>query len=81
MCFVQLLCDSEELARRVTNKSRREMKKLVSKARLAALMNGMDIISEIPNAKSLKIDTTQTKPAAVAKIISDFYGLTGVWVI
>ena len=73
--FVRLYCGREELARRVAIKSRKKQGKLASKQDLDALFKEFDLLSEVPSAVSLTIDTTHNSPQKVATLIAHHYRL------
>ena len=73
--FVKLYCSRGELSRRVAIKSRQNQSKLASKRDLDGLFKDFDLVSDVPFAKSLSIETTHYSPRKVARSIAAHYGL------
>jgi AAA domain len=75
VCFVRLLCDEEELARRVNSKSRREMGKISTKKLLTRVLKKHGLVDEMPFQTSLSIDTTHRPAKRSAQMIVRHYRL------
>ncbi|MDQ3702328.1 MAG: AAA family ATPase [Chloroflexota bacterium] len=73
--FVQLVCARESLLSRVGAESRRGFGKLSDADTLRGLLSQHDLISPVPFAPSLQIDTTDLPPAEAAAQIVAHYGL------
>ena len=73
--FVQLVCARESLLSRVGAESRRGFGKLTDAAKLQGLLARYDLLSPVPFAPSLRLDTTDLPPAAAAAQIVAHYGL------
>jgi hypothetical protein len=70
--FVQLVCDREELLKRVQNESRRALDKLTDPQRL---VDQFDLDVTLPFAPHLRIDSTHMGPAEVAAQIAQHFAL------
>ncbi len=77
VCFVQLLCDEEELARRVNSKGRRKAGKIATKKLLTSVLKRHGLGSEVPFQTSLGIDTTRVSAKKSAEMIARHYKLIG----
>jgi shikimate kinase len=75
IAFVQLVCDPDELVRRVKNESRRALDKLVDPVRLAELLDGFDMLSPAPFGEHLRLDVTHRTPRESAERIMRYYGI------
>ncbi|HZY46266.1 MAG TPA: AAA family ATPase [Candidatus Bathyarchaeia archaeon] len=73
--FVQLLCNREELARRVGRPDRKAMGKLIEKKVLDDLYRVHDLDSEVPFQPNFRIDTSRQSPRMVARMIAQHYRL------
>jgi len=73
VCFVQLFCDEEEIARRVRSKGRRKAGKISTKKLLASVLKRHSLGSEVPFQTSLRIDTTHMRAKKSAEIIARHY--------
>jgi len=73
--FVRLYCSPDELARRVGHRSRMELGKLATKSGLARMSREFDIVSEVPFAASLSLDTGNLSARQAAKSIARHYRL------
>jgi shikimate kinase len=73
--LVQLVCERDELARRVEAEQRGPAGKLASAGQLQELMGRMDLLTQIPDGETLRIDNTQLAPAEVARRIAEHYAL------
>ena len=67
--FIRILCQENELHRRLKNKSRKKHKKITSIKKLYEIMKKHNLKSTIPKYKTLTIENTNKKPIQVAKII------------
>jgi len=76
VCFVRLSCSSDELLRRVSNRSRKRLGKLTTKSGLVRMGKKFDLVSEIPFAESLSLDTTNRSPKETARAIARHYGIS-----
>lgn len=70
--FVQLMCDIDELKRRIPRKDRKRYWKLVNLKKLGPLMDKFDIFSKVRSQKSVSIDNTRLPPIATAKRIKQY---------
>jgi tRNA uridine 5-carbamoylmethylation protein Kti12 len=77
VCFVRLLCDEEELARRVNSKRRRKAGKISTKKLLASVLKRHGLAHEVPFQISLSIDTTRIPAKKSAEMIARHYKLLG----
>lgn len=69
--FVELICEEEELERRIENASRRQFGKLASVELYRSLKNsGAFQFPKLPNG--ISVDTTNQLPAETARIISEY---------
>jgi shikimate kinase len=75
MLLVQLVCELDELTRRVEADQRGPAGKLASAAQLQELMGRLDLLTQIPERETLRIDNTQLAPSEVARRISEHYAL------
>jgi hypothetical protein len=75
VCFVQLLCEVDELKRRVVAPDRREFQKLGNADGLEAALERWDLYTPIPDSDTLSIDNTHLPPGQVAERIIDHFGL------
>lgn len=75
VCFVQLLCEVEELKRRVVAPNRREFQKLTNAEGLEEALQRWDLSTPIPGVDTLTIDNTNLPPAQVAVQVVDHFGL------
>ena len=75
VCFVRLLCDEEELAKRVNSEGRRTMGKIGTKKLLATVLKKHSLGYEVPFQSSLSIDTTHIAAKKAAKMIARHYKL------
>src|SRR5438128_9130283 len=75
VCFVRLLCDEEELARRVKGKGRREAGKVSTKGLLVSVVKRHGLGSGILFQTGLRIDTTRIPPEKSAMMIARHYKL------
>ena len=73
--FVRLVCEREELERRLTRPERATAGKLASLDTLRELTGRLDIFSPVPGRESLEIDNTDVEPAEVARLIVAHYRL------
>ncbi|HEX8721012.1 MAG TPA: AAA family ATPase [Pyrinomonadaceae bacterium] len=71
--FVKLVCDREELERRLPRPEREG--KLRSLDTLRALFESHDLFSAVPGRESLEIDNTAAAPAEVASRVAAHYHL------
>ena len=75
LCFVQLICDKNELLKRAIGESRKRFDKAKTEQEIENYLNKGDFFSPIPYKKSLIIDNTNATPENVVKQIKDFYNL------
>jgi hypothetical protein len=73
--LVRLVCDREELERRLPRPGRAEAGKLASLETLRELLERLDLFSPVPGRESLEIDNTALAPAEVAGLIVSHYHL------
>lgn len=73
--FVQLDCTDDELHHRVKEASRKAHAKVTTVKGLEWSLKKWGLRSPIPFVKSLRIDTTNKKPLATAKLITTHYRL------
>lgn len=73
--FVQLICDKEELFKRVKEPSRSKFRKLKTKVGLEKCFKRYDLFNKIKKYPSLTIDNTSLSPKKVAKMIKEHYQL------
>ena len=66
--FVELTADASDLVDRVDNDSRKRFKKLLDKKVMSELIRDMSVFT-IPYVKSLKINTSNNRPAESAELI------------
>jgi shikimate kinase len=78
--FGQLVCERDELFRRVQNANRRALDKLVDAERLMELLERFDLTATAPFEPRLRLDLTHLAPAAAAASIATHYGLPTVGV-
>jgi hypothetical protein len=76
--LVRLLCDREELERRLPRPGRAEAGKLASLETFNELLTRHDLFSPIPGRESLEIENTALAPAEVAGLIIKHYHLPAV---
>jgi hypothetical protein len=76
VAFVQLVCDRDELVRRVQLESRRRQDKLTEPEVLLARYT-LTPPPTLPVGPHLRLDTTRTPPAQTAARIAAHYGLPG----
>jgi len=72
---VLLICNQDELLRRVASESRKRFGKLQNPEQLKALLESNDPTVQIPDVKSLVIDTTDLPAKKAAAKITDHYSL------
>lgn len=72
--FVRLFCDEGELFKRVTGKSRKKFKKIVTGKYLKSIYNRDNFYFRIPYVKNLDIDNTKVSPKKVAQMIARHCG-------
>ncbi|MBT4596869.1 MAG: AAA family ATPase [Candidatus Diapherotrites archaeon] len=75
VCFVQLVCDKQELFKRVKNPSRKKFEKTKSKKSLENCFKKWDLFTPIPFVKNLIIDNTNLSAKKVARKIKSHYKL------
>ena len=75
VAFVQLVCDRDELFRRVTHDGRRALDKLVDPVRLAELLDRFDMFSPAPFGEHLRLDVTHLAPCESAARIVHYHGI------
>ena len=75
VCFVRLQCERKELERRVTNKAREALGKIVTKKLLKLVLTRYDLGWEVPFESSLTIDTGAKSPRKAAQMIAEHYNL------
>ena len=75
VCFVQLLCEVEELKRRVVGSDRCAFQKLDNVEGLEAALQRWDLYTPIPDSDTLSIDNTDLPPGQVAERIIKHFGL------
>lgn len=73
--FVQLTCAREVLLGRVASEPRRPYRKLVDPAAVSDLLDRKNLVTAVPFAESLQIDTTSISPADAARQILIHYNL------
>jgi hypothetical protein len=76
--LVRLLCDREELERRLPRPGRAEAGKLASLEMFRELLTRHDLFSPVPGRGSLEIDNTALAPEEVAGLIVKHYHLPAV---
>ncbi len=68
--FIQILCEKEELLRRVKEDSRRQFNKIKSEEVLLQTLAESDITSSIDFVKSIKVDSTHlTTEETISKVL------------
>jgi hypothetical protein len=75
VCLVQLVCDREELERRLPDPERARVGKMASLETLREVTARYDIFSPVNGRESLTIDNTSLAPAEVAQRIVNHYHL------
>ena len=75
VCFVQLICDKQELFKRVKNPSRKKFGKAKSVKVLEKCFKEWDLFTPIPFVNNLIIDNTNLSAKKVAKKIKSHYKL------
>jgi tRNA uridine 5-carbamoylmethylation protein Kti12 len=73
--FVHLICNEDELIKRISNEDRKKYNKLTSKKEIRKQIKKMGINLEIPYSKSFNINNTKKSPKAVAKMIAQEFKL------
>ena len=73
--FVQLLCDENELKKRVAAESRKEYNKIRTIKDLQKGLDEWNLYHPIPFVENLKIDNTKISSKKVAQQIKDYYNL------
>jgi shikimate kinase len=73
--FVQLICERDELFRRITSDSRRALDKLIDPGRLTDLLDRFDMVSPAPFDQQLRLDVTHVAPSESATRIIQHYGI------
>jgi DNA polymerase III delta prime subunit len=77
-CLVQIVCDREELERRLPHPERARVGKMASLDMLREVTARYDIFSPVPGRESLSIDNTKLAPTEVAARIINHYHLPTV---
>ena len=75
VCFVLLVCDKKELAKRVKSKSRRKFGKINNPVKLNELLDKYELFTPVPQQASLCLDTTNLSPHETAQQIIEHYKL------
>ncbi len=75
ICFVLLVCDKKELAKRVKSKSRRKFGKINNTVKLNELLDKYELFSPVPQQATLCLDTTHLSPPRAAQQIIEHYKL------
>jgi RNase adaptor protein for sRNA GlmZ degradation len=75
ICFVLLICQRDELERRVLTESRKQFGKANNLEILNEILGKHDLFSPVPTRESLIIDNTNLSPDVVAKKIIEHYCL------
>ena len=73
--LVRLVCEREELERRLTRAERVSRGKLASLDTLRELTGRLDLFSPVAGRESLEIDNTALAPEEVARLIAEHYHL------
>ncbi len=73
--FVHLVCDQDQLFRRVKHPSRKPFGKIKTHKILRTVMKRHDLFSDVPYSPNLVIDNTRKSPAAAAQEIKRHYRL------
>ena len=73
--FVHLICNKEELKKRVVSDSRKKFRKTQTIEELEFLLSIKDYKSSFPNSKTFLIDNTNLLPKKVAKQIKIHYSI------
>jgi len=73
--FVQLTCARDELLARVAHESQRAYGKLTDPVRVGSLLERANLVTPVPSAESLQIDTTHIPPTEAATRIATHYSL------
>jgi hypothetical protein len=73
--LVRLLCEREELERRLQRPGRAEAGKLASLETFRELLTRHDLFSPVPGRESLEIENTALAPEEVAGLIASHYHL------
>lgn len=74
--FVQILCDKEELYKRVENKSRKKYGKIKDLKILNDVLNNHELFKSVPFEPNISINNTKLSPKVVAKKIISSFNLT-----
>lgn len=75
VCLVRLVCDIDELERRLPAAERARRGKMASLDLLREVSARYDLFSPVAGRESLSIDNTALPPAEVARRIAEHYGL------
>jgi RNase adaptor protein for sRNA GlmZ degradation len=75
VCFVLLICDKNELEKRVTEESRKRFGKANNTVILNELLDKYELFSPVPQQASLCLDTTNISPQEAAQQIIKHYKL------
>jgi len=75
VCFVLLVCEKDELEKRVLEESRRKFGKVDNLKILREILEKYDLFSPVPERESLIIDNTTLSPEATARKIIEHYRL------
>lgn len=70
--FIHLICDKNELMKRVKNPSRKIYKKIKTKKKLHQALNDYDLFSEVPYKPNFIIDNTKLSPVKVVALIKKY---------
>jgi len=69
MIFIHLICDKNELLKRVKNPSRKLFKKIKTHKKLNEVMKKHNIFDDVPYQPNFVIDNTKLSPSKTAKLI------------
>lgn len=72
--FIKLLCDEDELRKRIESPSRKAFGKLNKASALESIKNEYNLDAIVPFRNNLTIDNTKLPPRAAARKIAEHYG-------
>ena len=75
VCFVLLRADAIELEKRIVNESRKKYGKAKTVEQIRHFLQNYDLISPVPNRKSLEIDNTHISVEMTAQRIIEHFAL------
>ena len=75
VCFVQLRCSKEELAKRIKHPSRKIFRKIKKLKTLKEVMRKHDLFSAVPYTNNFMIDNTNLSPKRAAQKIKNHFRL------